>query len=477
MNNISQKLPEVSRLKMLLKIKSLLKDPIEVFGSFFKEKGDTFLMKESKGDVVFTQNAELIGWVLQKNSRNYAKPDNQKELLGEYLGKGLLTSDGDYWLQQRRLIQPGFRKQNLTEYTALMQKEVKKFDDRLVELAESGEEFDVAHELMAITFKIIASCISGTKMELDALSRIEYIEVEIMEHIAKTGRLPFLKSWYKLNGEDKRIAELSKEGDQIIYDVIEERMASKVEHNDILSMLLSIRYEDNNEGFTRKQLLDEMKILITAGHETTANALSWTLYLLAKHPEVESRLLEEIAEVTGNNAPSLEQLSRLEYTKMVIQEGMRLFPPAWITSRVALADDELDGIEIKKGSGVVTFIYGIHRNPNYWENPDQFVPTRFSKANSKEIKKFAFLPFGGGPRMCIGNNFAMMEMQLILVHFVRKYKWKLVADQKIEYQPLITLRPRHGIKMQIQKRDLRSTTVVDGQEDLSPDPPSKCPFH
>ncbi len=481
MNSSSKTLPKVPRLKFLMSIPKLLKNPIEVFSGFFDKNGDTFILDQSDMDVVFTQNAELAEQVFQKNGRNYSKPDKQKKLLSEYLGKGLLTSDGEYWLKQRRLIQPGFKKQNLAHFTRLMQDKIDEFDERLNNLASSNEVFDITHDFMAITFNIIASCISSTKIETEALSRIEFIEVEIMEHIAKTGRLPFLKSWYKLNGEDKRIAELSKEGDQIIYDLIDERKAGKEAHNDILNMLLNIRYEETNEGFSRKQLLDEMKILITAGHETTANALSWTLYLLAQHPEVEARLLEEIATVCGNDKPSLEQLPELEYTKMVLQEGMRLYPPAWITDRVALEDDETEGIKISKGSTVAPFIYGIHRNPKYWDNPEQFIPTRFSKANCKNRTKFSYLPFGGGPRLCIGNNFAMMEMQLILVHFIRHYKWKLVADQKIAYQPLITLRPRYGIKMQIEKREAllisNDNSFPKANQSVKPQTDSKCPFH
>ncbi len=476
MNN-NNAFPRVSRLKFFLSITKLLKKPIEVFRGFFDTHGDIFILGQSDLDVVFTQNAELAEQVLQKNARNYSKPEKQKKLLGEYLGKGLLTSDGEYWLKQRRLIQPGFKKQKLAHFTTLMQDKIDEFDLRLIALAESNEVFDITHDLMAITFNIIASCISSANVEAKALSRIEFIEVEIMEHIVKTGRLPFLKSWYKLNGEDKRIAELSKEGDQIIYDLIDERKASKETHNDILDMLLSIRYEENNKGFSRKQLLDEMKILITAGHETTANALSWTLYLLAQHPEVEARLLEEIAEVTGNDKPSLEQLPQLEYTKMVLQESMRLYPPAWITDRVALEDDQIEGVKIVKGSTVAPFIYGIHRNPKYWDNPSKFIPTRFSKANSKNRKKFSYLPFGGGPRLCIGNNFAMMEMQLILVHFLRKYKWKLITEQEIAYQPLITLRPKYGIKMQIQKRAQLKTRKDKTNLDHDQQAPSKCPFH
>lgn len=471
--------PKVSRLKFLSRIFTLLKDPIEVFSGFFQKHGDTFQLSKSDANIYFTQNARIAEHVFLKNNRNYWKPDQQKDLLGEYLGKGLLTSDGDYWLKQRRLIQPGFKKQNLAHFTNLMQTEIDNFDDRLSELASSNDVFDISHEMMAVTFKIISSCISSANYGQDTLTRVEYIEVEIMEHIAKTGRLPFLKSWYRLNGEDNRIKQLSDEGDQIIYDVIENRMASdNEEQKDILDMLLGIRYEDTGKGMTKKQLLDEVKILITAGHETTANALSWTLYLLAQHPEIEARLLEEIEQVLGNQKPSLELLPQLEYTKMIIQEGMRLYPPAWITDRVALDDDEIEGLSIPKGSIVAPFIYGIHRNPNYWEHPNQFVPSRFSKANMKNRQKFAYLPFGGGPRLCIGNNFAMMEMQLILVDFIRKYKWTLIKDQTIAYQPLITLRPRYGIKMQISKRefkDVKNRPITENNDKKTSE--SKCPFH
>ncbi|MGK0387765.1 MAG: cytochrome P450 [Maribacter sp.] len=475
-HNAEKIIPKVPRLKVLSNLLSLLKNPIDVFSQYFNKYGDTFKISQSEVDIIFTQRTEVVEYVLQKNNRNYWKPKRAKKLLGEYLGNGLLLSDGDYWLQQRRLIQPGFKKSNLAQFVKLMQTEVDNYDSKFEKLAKSNEVFDITHDMMGVTFRIIASCISTVTYDEKALARIEHIEVEILKYIAKTGRLPFLKSWFRFTGEDDRIKKLSNEGNDLLYKVIDERIASREEHDDILDMLLNIRYEDTNKGMTRKQLLDELLILIVAGHETTANALSWTLYLLAEHPEVEAQILQEIKEVLGNEKPSLENLPKLEYTKMVLQESMRLHPPAWITDRVALEDDEIDGIEIPKNSIVTLFIYGIHRNPKYWDNPDKFIPTRFSKANMKGRKKFTYLPFGGGPRLCIGNNFAMMEMQLTLVHLLRKYKWTLVKDQKIVYQPLITLRPRYGIKMQITERNIssitESQTTVKGEEKES-----KCPFH
>jgi cytochrome P450 len=217
-------------------------------------------------------------------------------------------------------------------------------------------------------------------------------------------------------------------------------------------MLLDARYEDTGEGMNEKQLLDETLILFVAGHETSANALTWTWYLLSQHPEAVVKIRREIVEKIGDRPPEFADLPKLEYLTQVIEESMRLFPPAWITDRVAVDDDQYNGIDIPKGIAVVTYIYGAHHSPDYWPEPEKFIPERFSKENKKKQAPFSYLPFGGGPRLCIGNNFAMMEMQLALARLVPRYDFQLAEGQSIELQPLITLRPKNGIMM---KFDLR----------------------
>ena len=215
-------------------------------------------------------------------------------------------------------------------------------------------------------------------------------------------------------------------------------------------MLLDVRYEDTGEPMTDRQLLDESKIIFVAGHETTANALAWTWYLLSRHPEVVVRIREELERVTGGNNPGFDDLHRLEYTASVIEESMRLYPPAWITDRQANEADEVGDLKIPKDAIVVPFIYGVHRSERLWEDPEAFNPDRFAKEEKSRMPAYSYMPFGGGPRLCIGNSFAMMEMQMILATILRRFDIELVPDQTIEAQPLVTLRPRYGIRMRFK---------------------------
>jgi cytochrome P450 len=217
-------------------------------------------------------------------------------------------------------------------------------------------------------------------------------------------------------------------------------------------MLLDARYEDTGEGMNDQQLFEECAILFVAGHETSANALAWTWYLLAQHPDVVQKAREELATVLGDRQPTFEELPKLEYLSQIIEESMRVYPPAWITDRIAAEDDEWNGIKIAKGVVVVTYFYGAHHSPNYWQNPEQFDPERFSKENKKQHIPFAYSPFGGGPRLCIGNNFAIMEMQLVLATMLRAYNFELIPNQTVIPQPLITLRPKTGIWMNWHKK-------------------------
>lgn len=223
-------------------------------------------------------------------------------------------------------------------------------------------------------------------------------------------------------------------------------------------MLLETRYEDTGEGMTDQQLLEESLILFVAGHETSANALAWTWYILCQHPEVVEKIRAEIKTVLGDQTPTFETITQLEYLHQVIQESMRLYPPAWITDRIPIEDDECEGHFLPKDKIVGIYIYGVHHSPLYWPDPEKFDPARFTKEEIKNRPAYAYLPFGGGPRFCIGSNFAMMEMQLILSRMIQRFDIELVPDQMIELSPLITLRPKNGIHVQVKQREIQPAT-------------------
>jgi cytochrome P450 len=302
-----------------------------------------------------------------------------------------------------------------------------------------------------LTFKIISKSLFGRSTDDSTLNEIDGIVTKMQEAVVELVRKPFIKPWLRLTGKLKRTQALKAKGEQLILDVITERRATNGEHDDLLEMLMETRYEDGG-SMTDRQLLDEANILMVAGHETSAMAMSWAWYLIATHPEVEQQLLNSSLDTLGDKDPSFEALRGMGYSLQVIEEVMRLYPPAWITDREPLEDEEFEGIPIKKGLDIICLIYSLHRNPKYWPEPEKFDPERFKEEHKKQHIPYAYIPFGGGPRLCIGNNFALMEMQFILSMLVRRYQFELVSPEPIELNPLVTLRPKDGIKMRIKKR-------------------------
>jgi cytochrome P450 len=258
---------------------------------------------------------------------------------------------------------------------------------------------------------------------------------------------PYLDPWFMLNGELRKHNDLRARGDQIVLDYIRTRRSERRDYGDLLQILLEAKYSDTGEGMSDQQVLSESMQLLVAGHETSSNALSWTLYLLSKHPECVTRIRNELDNVIGNRELTYSDLPKLEFTTQVIEESLRLYPPFWMVDRVALADDRVMDISIPKRTTVVVYIYGVHHTSKYWQDPERFVPLRFSKENKKQHTAFTYLPFGGGPKNCIGGNYAMLQMLIILSILLRTYDCELVPNQTIEPRPMIILRPRNGIKM------------------------------
>lgn len=246
---------------------------------------------------------------------------------------------------------------------------------------------------------------------------------------------------------------MARQAQDLQRQLIAKRRASGIQRDDLMQMLLDSRYEDTEEGMTDQQLIDEAAILFVAGHETSANTLSWTLYLLAQHPDVLKKVKAELNTVCPGRAPTFAELRQLTYLTQVINESMRLYPPAWITDRVPLEDDQVNGITIPKGTMVSVFIYGLHHQKESWNEPEVFRPERFNNENRKNRPPFSFMPFGGGPRLCIGNNFAMMEIQLVLAAVLRRFKIRINTDYPISVKPLITLRPANGIRMYLHENE------------------------
>ena len=427
---------QLSIVRFLFKAESIRKNPIPFHKRFFDQFGDTFSLKIGKTKhVILSRDNEVAQYILQKNQKNFQKSELQTKFVSKYLGHGLLTTNGDLWLKQRRLIQPAFHKQKMNQLVQNMQETI------ILELKDVPEEKAVASFpiMNQLAFNVVAKSLFHISAKEDKLNRLKIIISEVQEFLIKEIRLPYKAFWFKISGQVKKHIKLALESDAIIKEIIEERVKSKDKHNDLLDMLLETRYEDTGKAMSTQQLIDEIKILFIAGHETTANAMTFMLHLLGNHPDVQQKVLEEIIDIELQTEDIVEQLQKMTYINAVINESMRLYPPAWITDRENIEDDAFLGFKIKAKTLIGVSFYELHRNPKYWDKPEEFNPERFLGEQKKHSMQY-FYPFGAGPRMCIGLGFAMYEMCLTLSYIVKKHKVTSL-NNTIDINPLITLKP------------------------------------
>lgn len=428
--------PPLSIVHFLLNAESIRKNPIPFHRKFFERLGDTFSIKIGRGKhVILSRDNEVAQHILQKHQKSYQKSELQTKFISKYLGHGLLTVNGDFWLRQRRLIQPAFHKQKMNELIENMQQTIVSELQNLPE-DKPVELFPLMNQL---AFNVVAKSLFHISTIDEKMNRLKFIISKVQDFVIKEIRVPHKSFWYKISGQVKKHQLMALQTDAIINEIIEKRIQSGEKQNDLLDMLLETKYEDTGESMLMQQLIDEIKILFIAGHETTANALTFTLHLLGNHPNIQQRVFDETNKVQSQTENVVEQLQKMEYTNAVINESMRLYPPAWITDRENIEDDDLLEYNIKKGTLVGISFYEIHRNPKYWKNPETFDPERFLGEQKKESMTY-FHPFGAGPRMCIGMGFALYEMSLGISHIVKNYQ--IVSHQAtIKVNPLITLKP------------------------------------
>lgn len=397
---------------------------------------------------------EDVKHVLVDNHRNYTKGAGQLALR-DLLGEGLLNAEGAFHQRQRRLIQPAFHRSRIENYAKIIDEETAK---RLSQW-QSGEQRDIHEEMMKLTLVIIGRCLFDVDLTADA-ARLGNAIGSLIENF-RFGQIgPIGRFLAKMNRSYQReqaghMAVL----DEAMYAIIRERRADGEDRGDLLSMLLAAQEEDEEsgvlEGMSDQQVRNEAITLFSAGHETTANALTWTFFLLSQHPEIEARLHAQLDQVLGDPAngtmPTLAHLPDLPYVRQVFSESMRLYPPAWIMGRTAIADDVVAGVPIHAGTALLVSQYVTHRNPRYWPNPDQFDPERFAPG-VKPAHAYAYFPFGGGARRCIGEPLAWMEGELILAAVAHRYRLGLVPGTVVVPQPRITLRVEGGLPMILEKR-------------------------
>jgi len=382
--------------------------------------------------------------MLQKNHRNYGKSRLQTEELAKYLGKGLLTINKEHWLRQRRLIQPAFHKKKIEGLLDTINNTI---EEQLTNIA-TEQEIEAWPLMGDLAFNVVARSLFSYYNKDGKIAAIKRITDSNQEMLVKELRQPFKKWWFHLKGDFKRAHKNTNEVRSILEQMIETRRASEIEYDDLLDMLIKAEYEDGGH-MSNDQLIDEILVLFTAGHETTANALSFALLLLAKHPDVQERVLAEINELESG-LDHMETIKRLPFIKQCLEETMRLYPPAYFTDRINFEADEFDGLKIRKESEILISFYEIHRAPEFWNDPEQFQPDRFHPENKKNNSSHYF-PFGAGPRLCIGNGFAIYEMVLVLKAIIEKYKIS-TSLQSIEIKPMITLKPEQST-LRFKKRD------------------------
>lgn len=430
--------PGYNFLQSLVRTYKQVKNPIGTIEESMERFDGTYSVDLGARRLIATQNPGFIDYVLRTNHKNYHKSTIQTEELGRFLGRGLLTVNGDYWLKQRRLIQPGFHIDKIHALYGIIKKTV---DDFLVTLPTG--RIDVYPHMHKLAFEIVINSLFNIKVPQETLDQLNDFINEVQEFVIKDLRQPYKSWWFKLSGEVKRNLNRSKIARKIILDIINTRKKSNQKFNDLLDMLLDARYEDTGEPMHEDQVIDEILIVLIAGHETTANALSWTLYLLANHKQE----LDDLKAATKNL--TLNEIAANDTLTSVIKESMRLYPPAWISDRMALADDTYNGFTYPKGIVIILFYYGLHRDARYWPEPDSFIPARFAKENDDKRKPKAFYPFGGGPRLCIGNNFAMAEMAIFLQTMIHAFEIN-PTDIHPKANPLVTLRPDR-VMLEIKK--------------------------
>ncbi|MDX1615313.1 MAG: cytochrome P450 [Candidatus Promineifilaceae bacterium] len=388
--------------------------------------------------------------VLLDNNRNYTKMPNPSFLtLQPLLGNGLLTNDGDDWLAQRRLIQPIFHRRRIAHFGEVMRTLSEQMLARWRrQLVDGQVKLDIDQEMTRLTLEIVGLTLFGTELS-DLTETIGSVFTQVNEELADWTTVPFgwLLLRYPIVPDARRTRRRIGRLEQVVDQIIRRRRSEPVAGTDLLSMLMEAEDQDSGSRMTDRQLRDEVMTLLLAGHETTANALGWTFYLLAKHPAATIRLKAELKQVLNGRLPTVRDLPALPYTAMVLKESMRLYPPAYMIARWSMNEDLVGGYRVKGGSGVNLSPYLTHRLPEFWPDPERFVPDRFTEEAEAQRPRFAYIPFGGGPRQCIGNDFAMTEATLILAMVAQSFELELIDDRSVEIEPLITLRPKNGLPM------------------------------
>lgn len=452
------------------------KDILGFLTACARDYGDVAYLKLAGYDVFLLNHPDLVDVVLRKQRDNFVKHSFLWRHVTAVFGNGLLTSEGDFWLRQRRLAAPAFHPDRIATYGEAMVA----YADRLVDGWGDGEVRDVHKDMMRVTMEIVAKTLFDADVESDVDEVGRAFEVALKEIAGRIRRPLRIPDGIPTPG-NLRYKRGVERLDRLVSRIIAERRADPRDRGDLLSMLMSAR-DDDGQAMSDVQLRDELVTLFLAGHETTAISLSWTWHLLGQHPLVKDKLVAELFEALERRPATVADLPRLPYTDAVVKESMRLYPPAYVLGREAIEDCEIAGFRVPARATIYMTPWVMHRDPRWFVEPDKFLPERWLDGLAARLPRFAYMPFGGGPRVCIGDRFAMMEAALILATISRRYLLERTSDAEIVPLPMITLRPEGGVWMKVSRRsdpsketlpaDVRQTPTSDLRETpAAGDPP------
>jgi len=426
----------------------VLRDPLGTLERIAREYGDIVTIPIVSDTRILLNHPDYIEQVTVIQQSKFHKSKLTKDVTGRLLGEGLLISEGDFWRRQRRLAQPAFQRHRINEYAATMLESAEVHSRKW----KDSEERDIAHEMMALTLEIAVRTLFGTTLPGEARQVALSLEF-LMRYSLRRARSPFKLPEKWPTPSNRRAEREIQFLDSLVYRIIDERkkLGNANEHNDLLSLLMASMDEDGSQ-MTPKQLRDEIMTLFMAGHETTALTLSWAWYLLSKNPAAETRLHEELRDVLAGRLPTIADLGRLPYLRGVVNEVLRLYPPAYILARSSIAPCTIGGYDLPAGSTIILSQWVTHHDPRFFADADAFLPERWLDGLEDRLPAGAYFPFGDGPRRCIGQNFALMEVVLVMATIAQKFQFRLATARKIVPDPLVTLRPRNGIPMRIDAR-------------------------
>jgi cytochrome P450 len=412
-----------------------------------REYGDIVWMRFLYVPALFLYHPDDVEYVLVTNPKNFIKSMSlRSNFFQRLVGNGLLTSQGEDWKRARRLSQPAFHRERVASYGDVMVD----YANRLASKWQAEETRDIHTDMMRLTLEIVVQCLFSADVSHD-VDAVGATLKELVKPFASQATLKWILNNRLPTPAHLRFHRLAKKIDNVVYRIIAERRATGKDEGDLLSMLLAARDEDGSQ-MSDRQLRDEVMTLFLAGHETTALTLAWAWYLLGTHPEAERKFHAELDKVLGDRAPTTADLPRLKFTEQIAKESMRLYPPAYGLGREAIHDCEIGGYRVPAGTQVFMFQWATQRDPRFYDRPLEFRPERWTEDFIEQLPKYAYFPFGGGPRVCIGASFAMMEIILCLAAIGQRFRLELVPDHPVSIYPAMSLRPRDGIKIVVKNR-------------------------